>query len=151
VVPGPGELAPPEGPSWSPQVPATRLGNRPPEGSAAGHPLTAARDDAHAALAILGSGVYVGGNRPIQAGSRYLLARVGDELQLLGPIHLDPGAIADRVPLRSVEAFVLEGRLLIAGRDAKSDVSMAFVAVSQEREVDIVASLSGRESAASAQ
>ncbi|HEV7810424.1 MAG TPA: hypothetical protein VGO64_07480, partial [Candidatus Limnocylindrales bacterium] len=38
-------------------------------------------------FAVIGSGVFVGGNRPLQPGSRYLLARVGPELQIFGPLH----------------------------------------------------------------
>jgi hypothetical protein len=132
-------------------VAATNLGRRP-DGTWTARPPTVVASDAEGAtLAILGSGVYVGGNRPIHVGNRYLLARVADELQILGPVHLDPGAVADRVSLRAVEAFVLEGRLMIGSRDARTDISMAFVAVSQEREVDIVAALGTSESAASAQ
>ncbi len=150
IVPGLDEPAPPLEPPWSSRVPATRLGHRPDTRPAA-QPASSASHGERAQLAILGSGVYVGGNRPIQAGSRYLLARVVDELQVLGPTHLDPGAIADRVPIESIEAFVIEGRLLIVGRDSETELSMAFVSVSQESGVDIVATLGGPASAASAQ
>jgi hypothetical protein len=150
IVPGLDEPASPLEPAWSSRVPATRLGHRPPDAGPAA-PTSSASQGGRTQLAILGSGVYVGGNRPIQAGSRYLLARVVDELQVLGPIHLDPGAVADRVPIESIEAFVIEGRLLIVGRDPETELSMAFVSVSQESGVDIVAALGGPASAASAQ
>lgn len=146
IVPGPNRERDPAEPDWTSRVPATRLGRRPTDGPAA-HPL--ASEPERAALAILGSGVYVGGNRPIQAGNRYLLARVADELQILGPVHLDPGTVADRIPIHAIEAFAVEGRLVIGGRDAKTDVSMAFVSVSQASDVDIVAALSAPPAAAS--
>ena len=136
-------------PAWAPRVSATRLGHRP-EDVGPAHPAVSPPSDAVSTpLAVLGSGVYIGGNRPIQVGNRYLLARVASELQILGPVHLDPGAIADRVPLPSIEAFRLEDRLVIDGRDGTTDISMAFVAVSEGRGVDIVAELAPPASAAS--
>lgn len=148
IVPGLNHEPAPSEHDWTPRVPATRLGRRPADAPAV---RPEASDPGEAALAILGSGVYVGGNRPIEAGNRYLLARVAGELQILGPVHLDPGRVADRVPIQAIGAFVLEGRLVIDGRDAKTDISMAFVSVSQEREVDIVAALSPPSAAASQQ
>jgi hypothetical protein len=142
-------VAEPDDHDWSSHVPATRLGRRPADETAVRPADGTSNEQDLGAPAILGSGVYVGGNRPIQVGSRYVLARAAGELQIRGPVHLDPGAVADRLPLRSIEAFVLDGRLVIGGREAKTNISMAFVAVSQERDVDIVAALSGPESTAS--
>jgi hypothetical protein len=136
-------------PAWAPRVPATRLGHRPDGGAPTNPGLPEAGDAAGTPLAVLGSGVYIGGNRSIQPGNRYLLARVADELQILGPVHLDPGAVADRVPLGTIEAFRIEDRLVIGGRDGTSDVSMAFVAVSEGRGIDITVELAPPESAAS--
>jgi hypothetical protein len=79
----------------------------------------------------------MGGNRPIETGSRYLLARVGGELQILGPLHLNPGQVADRLALADVDVFFLDGRLLVGGREGRTDVTMAFVSVSLERGVDL--------------
>jgi hypothetical protein len=93
--------------------------------------------DPAGAIQIVGSGVYMGGNRPIETGNRYLLARAGGELQILGPVHLDAGHIADRLPVRDIEVFLLDGRLLIGSRNERKDVTMAFVAVSLDRGVDL--------------
>ena len=134
---------------WAPRVPATRLGHRPEGGAPTNRGPSEAGDAVGTPLAVLGSGVYIGGNRSIQPGNRYLLARVADELQILGPVHLDPGAVADRVPLATIEAFRIEDRLVIGGRDGTSDVSMAFVAVSEGRGIDITVELAPPESAAS--
>jgi len=143
-------MSPPADHDWSSHVPATRLGRRPADDGQdvrAGEPIP---DDAHAgAVAILGSGVYVGGNRPIHPGDRYLLATGNEELRILGPVHLDPGVVADRVPLDAIEGFVIEGRLMISGRPGRSDVAMAFVSVSLARGVDIIEALGAPAAAAS--
>ena len=91
----------------------------------------------------------MGGNRPIETGSRYLLARVGDELQVLGPLHLNPGQVADRLTLGNIDAFLVDGRLLVGGRNGREDVTMAFVSVSLERGVDLETMFGARDSAAS--
>ena len=78
----------------------------------------------------------MGGNAALQIGSRYLFARVGTKLHLLGPIHISPSAVAARVTLADVEVAVLSDRLLITGR-AGSDVSLAFSSVAAEPGVDL--------------
>jgi hypothetical protein len=85
---------------------------------------------------ILGSGLFMGGNGSLQIGSRYLLAKVGAKLHLLGPIHISPSAIAARVTLADAEATVLEDRLVITGR-AGSDVSLVFSGVVTEPGLDL--------------
>jgi hypothetical protein len=137
------ELAPAasNGAPWSPSVQATGLGHRPePAPAAPVAPASVAAAEPAASTAeiqIVGSGVYMGGSRPIETGSRYLLACVGSELQILGPVHLSAGHIADRLALADLDVFFLDGRLLIGGRDGGRDVTMAFVAVSLERGVDL--------------
>ena len=54
--------------------------------------------------------------RSLQIGSRYFLARVGTKLNLLGPIHISPSAVAASVTLADAEVAVLADRLLITGR-----------------------------------
>jgi hypothetical protein len=126
---------------WAPRVRPTELGRQPVEAPPVGRIEPADGEPPSDAIALLGSGVYVGGNRRFQTGNRYLLARVLDELQILGPVHLDPAAIADRMPLEAIEAFVLEEQLIIEGRDKRTDISMSFVAVSLQPGVDIQAEL----------
>jgi hypothetical protein len=150
---------------WAPSVLATELGRHPVEAPpvspiepaggepAGGEPAAAdaAADASGDPVAILGSGVYVGGNRRLQAGNRYLLARIADELQLLGPVHLDPTTIADRIPIAAIEAFVLDEQLIIESRDPATEISMSFVAVSLQRGLDIQAALGAPRSAAPAE
>ena len=136
---------------WTPRVLPTELGRPPVEAPPVSPMELAAREPASDALAILGRGVYAGGNRRLEPGNRYLLARVVDELQILGPVHMDPAAIADRIPLVAIEAFVLEERLIIESRDGRADISMSFVAVSLQHGVDIQAALGASRSAAPAE
>jgi hypothetical protein len=90
---------------------------------------------------ILGSGVFVGGSESLQVGSRYLLARVGDELHALGPVHVSPATIAARVPLRGVAPTFVEDRLLLAPTEPGRGPELAFGGVRLERAVDIVREL----------
>ena len=136
---------------WTPRVLPTALGRPPVETPPAGPIDHSGGEPASDAIAILGSGVYAGGNRRIEPGNRYLLARVVDELQILGPVHLDPAAIADRIPIAAIEAFVLEERLIIESRDKRTDISMSFVAVSLQRGIDIQAVLGTSRSEAAAE
>jgi hypothetical protein len=109
---------------------ATTLGRRPipePAPAAARSSIT---------VAILGSGIFMGGNAALQIGSRYLLTRVGNKLHLLGPIHISPSAVAARVTLANADVAVLSDRLLITGR-AGSDLSLAFSSVVAEPGVDL--------------
>ena len=109
---------------------ATALGRRPIPPTE----LPAARSIS--TVAILGSAIFMGGNAALQIGSRYLLARVGTKLHLLGPIHISPSAVAARVTLADVEVAVLSDRLLITGRGG-SEVSLAFSSVAAEPGVDL--------------
>jgi hypothetical protein len=91
-------------------------------------------------LSILGSAIYVGGSEPLQIGSRYLLARFGTHLQVLGPVHVSAAAIATRLELSDIDATVVGDRLLITGR-ARSKVSLAFSGVAVESGIDLEAEL----------
>ncbi|MEO5939833.1 MAG: hypothetical protein ABIQ76_03000 [Candidatus Limnocylindrales bacterium] len=136
------------GQAWSSRVAPTELGHRPVDALPVGSLDRAGGEHENVAITTLGSGVYVGGNRRMQTGNRYLLARDVEELQILGPVHLDPATIADRVPLAAIEAFFLEERLIIGSRDSSTDIAMAFVALSLQQGMDIVAALGSPRSAA---
>ena len=106
---------------------ATTLGRRPsPEATAP-----------EAAIAILGSGVFIGGSESLQVGSRYLLARVGADLQILGPVHISPAAVAARIPLAGVEPTLLSDRLLITSTQPGRGSDVAFGGVSLQYGVDV--------------
>jgi hypothetical protein len=114
------------------------LGRRPSGGSQARGPHELEPEPAAAnELANLGSGVFVGGSKSLQIGSRYLLDRVGSELHVLGPVHVDPEKVALRVPLGNVEATVLGDRLIISPGPSGQGPDLAFGAVFLERNVDL--------------
>jgi hypothetical protein len=122
---------------------ATALGRRATEVPAAAPsaPRPAARRPPSGALAILGSGVFMGGSSSLQIGSRYLLARVGSELHVLGPIHVSPAAIAIRMPLGGLEPTLLADRLLISPTRRGRGPELAFGAVLLEEGVDLTTDL----------
>ena len=95
-------------------------------------------------LAILGSGLYMGGSEPLQIGSRYFLARVGSELQALGPMHVSPSAVAARVPLADTQTTVVADRLLLTGRSNDRGPTLAFSAIEAEPGVDFQEQLRSR-------
>ncbi len=121
--------------------PATRLGRR---ASAVPRPTSESGGNSGQTVAILGSGVYVGGSVELQIGSRYFLARVGNELQALGPIHMSPSAVATRMKLGDAESTVVADRLLITGRRRSAGRTLAFAGVSMEPGVNLERELSGR-------
>lgn len=105
-------------------------------------------DDDDRPFAVLGSGVFVGGNRPLQPGSRYLLARVGPELQVFGPLHLNPASVATRMSTKDIEVTVVGDRLTIGGNSPLMDVALAFVGITVEPGVDIRSAFRPRRAAA---
>ena len=129
-----------------PARPATALGLRPPAVSA---PFSLSPVAAVAPLpleteggpGILGSGVFVGGSESLQVGSRYLFARVGDDLHALGPVHVSPAMIAARVSLGGVDPSFVDDRLLLAPSGPGRGPELAFGGVRLERDVDIVRAL----------
>ena len=111
--------------------PATELGHRPTPQAA-----PAASSRSSGTVAILGSAIFIGGSASLQIGSRYLLAKVGAKLHVLGPIHISPSAVAARVTLADIEATVLADQLLITGRSGRN-LSLAFSSVAVEPDVDL--------------
>jgi hypothetical protein len=116
---------------------AMGLGRRPSAGSAASHFAAQPEPSPAHESASLGSGVFIGGSESLQIGSRYLLARVGSELHVLGPVHLDPTAIAVRVPLGSVQPTIVADGLFIAPAPSRHGPELAFGAVLLERGIDL--------------
>ena len=117
-------------------LPATALGRRA-TAVAPAPPKPPARRPSAGTLAILGSAVFVGGSEGLQIGSRYLLARVGSELHVLGPIHISPAAIATRVGLGSVEPTIVSDRLLLSPTRRGRGADLAFSSVLLEPGVDL--------------
>ena len=120
--------------------PATALGRRPTTlkaaaTSKASSPVAPRRSSG--TVAILGSAIFMGGTEPLQIGSRYFLARIGPEMQALGPIHISPSAVAARIMLADTQATVVADRLLITGREGERGPTLAFSAVAIEPGVDL--------------
>ena len=133
--PEPGRVARRASPAGSPDEPgrrsATTLGRRP---TPQANPAASSRSSG--TVAILGSGIFIGGSASLQIGSRYLLAKVGSKLHVLGPIHISPSAVAARITLADIEATVLADQLLLNGRGG-TNLSVAFSSVAVEPGVDL--------------
>jgi hypothetical protein len=114
---------------------ATALGHRPTLYPAPA-PDRSSQQPQSETLAILGSGIFVGGSEPLQIGSRYFIARVGTEMHMLGPIHISPSAVAARVSLSGLATTVVSDRLLITAQDG-GDPTLAFSSVTAELGVDL--------------
>jgi hypothetical protein len=79
---------------------------------------------------VLASAIYVTGSRGLQAGSRYGIALHGDDLRILGPVDIDPSAVAIRHALRGMDATGLQGRLIITATDGRRDqLALVFMSV----------------------
>jgi hypothetical protein len=120
---------------------ATTLGRRPTDEPGPAAKPAAQRRPSSGTLAILGSGIFIGGSEPLQVGSRYLIARVGSELHILGPVHLSPAAVAARLPLSNVQPTVVADRVLISPAKPGRGADVAFGSVMLERDVDLVRDL----------
>jgi hypothetical protein len=79
---------------------------------------------------VLASAIYVTGSRGLQAGSRYGIAISGDELQILGPVDVNPSAVAIRHAMRGMDATGLQGRLIVTATDGRRDqLALVFMSV----------------------
>jgi len=79
---------------------------------------------------VLASAIYVTGSRGLLAGSRYGIALVGEHLRILGPVDVDPTAVAIVHPLHGVDATGLQGRLIItAGERRRERLALVFMSV----------------------
>lgn len=117
---------------------AMGLGRRPPSGSRAAPPSDLEADPSAAdGPATLASAVFIGGSKSLQVGSRYLLAKVGSELHVLGPVHVDPAKVAARIRLGDVEPTINAGSLVIAPGPSGRGPDLAFGSVILERNIDL--------------
>ncbi len=105
-------------------------------------------DDLPPSTVVLGSGVYMGGQGPmrmktslLQAGGRYLLARDGGDLRILGPVHVDATKIVARIPVEECEVSLDDGRLLVQGRTPNIGLNLTFSAISIARDLDLSAAM----------
>jgi hypothetical protein len=91
---------------------------------------------------VLASAIYMTGSRGLLAGSRYGIALVGDDLQILGPVDVDPTAVVIVHSLRGLDATGLQGRLIITSGEGRRDrlalVFMSVAGASAERVADAI-------------
>jgi hypothetical protein len=77
---------------------------------------------------VLATGVYVTGRTSLEPGRRYAIAFYGSRLRFLGPIDIDPAAVALDRMLADVSATAMDGRLIIS-EPSKSNIVLAFMAI----------------------
>jgi hypothetical protein len=92
---------------------------------------------------VLATAIFMTGNRGLQAGGRYGIAIVDDELRILGPVDIDPAAVAITHPLAAVDASGFQERLIITGdrgrrRERLALVFMSVAGGSAERVADAI-------------
>jgi hypothetical protein len=96
---------------------------------------------------VLASAIYVTGSRGLQAGSRYGIAIVGEDLRILGPVDINPTAIAIHHALNGMDATGLQGRLIITATDGRRDqfalVFMSVAGGSPESVADAIIAAAG--------
>lgn len=93
-------------------------------------------------LVILASGVYVTGSAGLQIGGRYGIAISGEELRILGPLDLDPGATAITISLGETDATGFQGRLVItAGDQMRDHHNLVFTSIAGASLEDVAAAI----------
>jgi hypothetical protein len=63
---------------------------------------------------VLATGVYFGGTTSLSVGMRYAIVRHEDRLRIMGPLDIDPMAVALEMPLAGLIATAIEDRLIIS-------------------------------------
>jgi hypothetical protein len=77
----------------------------------------------------IATAVFVVGSARLEPGRRYGLAIRSNRLLVLGPIDVDPWAVALDRPVDEVDARAVEGRLVISEPRSGSNLALAFMAV----------------------
>jgi hypothetical protein len=78
---------------------------------------------------ILATAIYVTGSTALESGQRYIIGIDGARLRFLGPVDIDPSAVALDLDVRRVDATALEGRVLITQPGSRSGSVHAFMSV----------------------
>jgi hypothetical protein len=71
---------------------------------------------------------YIAGSTSLEPGARYIIGVDGARLRLLGPVDVDPSAVALAFEIADVDASVIGGRLLISQHRGSGAV-LAFMSV----------------------
>lgn len=78
---------------------------------------------------VLATAVYVTGSASLEPGRRYTIAIHGSRLRFLGPVDMDPSAVALDHAVGDVDATAIEGRLIVSDAGGRSLLVLAFMAV----------------------
>jgi hypothetical protein len=90
---------------------------------------------------VLASAVYVTGTRGLQVGSRYGIEIAGRELRILGPVDVDPTAVAFVHSLRPIDATGVKERLIITAGDGRGRLALVFMSVAGSTADGVAAAL----------
>jgi hypothetical protein len=78
---------------------------------------------------VLTSAVYVTGSSSLESGRRYIIAIQGPRLRVLGPVDIDPSAVALDQALAEIDATSIEGRLVVSGPGGRSGTVLVFMSI----------------------
>ena len=82
---------------------------------------------------VLATGIYLSGNAGLEIGACYALARIpgpdGDRLRVFGPVDTGQITIRHEGPLGDFEITLVEGQVIISGRDRRSSLHIVFRAI----------------------
>ena len=78
---------------------------------------------------ILTTAVYVTGSTALEPGRRYIIAVHGSRLRILGPVDVDPSAVALDNALAGLDATSSDGRLVVSGSRGRSAMFVVFMSV----------------------
>lgn len=77
----------------------------------------------------LASATYIAGSTSLTPGGRYTFSIDGSRFRLMGPVEIDPTAVAMEFDVAECDASVMEGRLLLSRHHGRSDSVLAFMLV----------------------
>jgi hypothetical protein len=93
--------------------------------------------DAGDSMKLLTSAVYVGGSGRLMLGERYLIARRGRHLQILGPITENPSRVIVEEPLDSLAIVGANDRLVVTNTRGRGNLALAFQRLAGASAIDV--------------
>jgi hypothetical protein len=88
-------------------------------------------------MKLLTSAVYVGGSGRLMLGERYLIARRGRHLQILGPITENPSRVIVEEPLDSLAIVGANDRLVVTNTRGRGNLALAFQRLAGASAIDV--------------
>ena len=79
--------------------------------------------------AVLGTATYITGSSGLEPGRRYTMSLHDARLRLLGPVEIDPSAIALELDVAYLDARTMGGRLLISQTGGQAGSVLAFMSI----------------------